>query len=625
MFVKIEMLLLNFSNPIYHSNQSIMMSAPTSTSTAYSDKCSIYDEAIDVLAKCEPFTSTNAKGDKNIAFLLHFPSDMDHSSETTSQVIRKEWGCEECVKRVKKMFYIVDSNGDGLLEPDADDVVLTEEQQEMVEEVRKFVREHLRKNLEVTEEKWRLEVVGSVDAWQKTMDKLDEKYTEDVARDYRKKIKSTMNLQTKLKGGYEHYYVNPSEVSSDGTDLLLMNKAFHKYQRLMSNLFEKFRNETEWKGMVDSLEMMLKILKGATYGEKFVASTTWFLKCFKRSSKPFYWMSMIERANFIGKAICTAPIGKELGNQAAIPFYHQVNDNIMGLLGIAQSEASMRRMVEQRLNPNYYQQKTAAPKAGAVAMAAKALGQFSVSVATTNELETDPRFSATIKVGKTSAIGRATTDIYAGLRTKGKTTKKPNGAAGFASRAANTCELPDFVTNIYKPTMTIVELMKHLKDGTIHALEIKYNHECTDTLITSTTLHQEKLIHSHMWLYLNDQPLRFPRFQKIKVSHVVPIETHTHTNCIFVLEGAREALHRNPCTHHNACLGEFLNSEYHSCKSTFMEVGRKIGIKTPEPHEGELAFGVGISKSTRLGNTLHKSAYIYINGINREIQINSWI
>lgn len=603
-----------------------MMSAPTSTPKTYSEKDRIYDEAIDVLATCKPFTSTNAKGDKNIAFLLHFPSDMDHSSETTSQVIRKEWGCEECVKRVKKMFYIVDSNGDGLLEPDADDVILTEEQKEMVEEVRKFVRERLRERPEVENEKWRLEVVGSMDAWQKTMDKLEGNYVERLCwGDYRKKIKSTMNLQTKIKGGYEHYYVKPSEVSSDGIDLLLINKAFHKYQRLMSKLFEKFRNETEWQGMVDSLEMMLKILNGATYGEKFVPSTTWFLECFKRSTKPFYWMSVIERANFIGKAICTAPIGKELGNQAAIPFYHQVNDNIMGLLGTAQTETSMRQMVEQRLNPNFYQQKTAAPKAGAVAMAAKALGQFSVSIATTNELETDPRFSATIKVRKENVIGRATTDIYAGLRTKGKTTTKPNGAAGFASRAANTSELPGFVRNITKPTMSIVELFKHLKDGSIYELEIKYSHECTDTLITSTTLDQEKLIHSHMWLYLNDQPLRFPQLRKIKVSHVVPIETHTHTNCIFVLEGAREALRRSPCTHHNACLGEFLNSEYHSCKSTFMEVGRKIGIKTPEPHEGELAFGIGVSKSTRLGNTLHKSTYIYINGINREIQINSWI
>ena len=622
------MLLSVFSIVIYQTNQSNMMSASTSNPNTYSDKDSIYDAAIDMLAKCVPFTSSNTKGDKLIAFLLHFPSEMDHSSEATSQVIRKEWGCEECVKRVKKMFYIVDSNGDGVLEPDADDVILTEEQKEMVEEVRKFVRERKKENLEVTEEKWRLEVVGSVDAWQKTFDELDTNFSEDVARAYKKSIKSTINLQTKMKGGYEHYYVCPSEVSSDGTDLLLMNKAFHKYQRLMSNLFEKFRNETEWQGMVDSLEIMLKILNGASYGGKFVASTTWFLDCFKRSSKPFYWMSIIERANFIGTAICTAPIGKELGNQAAIPFYHQVNDNIMGLLGTAQTEASMRRMIEQRLNPNYYQQKTAAPKAGAVAMAAKALGQFSVSVATTNELETDPRFSATIKVGKESRKNKSTIDIYEGLRTKGKTSSKPTGAAGFASRAANTSELPDFVRKIDcidKPIMTVVELFKHLKDGSIYELEIKYNDTCTDTLITSTTLDQEKLIHSHMWLYLNDQPLRFPQLRKIKVSHVVPIETHTHTNCIFVLEGAREALRRSPCTHHNACLGEFLNSKYNSCKSTFMEVGRKIGIKTPEPHEGELAFGIGLSKSTRLGNTLHKSTYIYINGINREIQINSWI
>ena len=112
-----------------------------------------------------------------------------------------------------------------------------------------------------------------------------------------------------------------------------------------------------------------------------------------------------------------------------------------------------------RLNPNYYQQKTAAPKAGAVAMAADALGQFSVSIATVNELETDPRFSATIKVGKDSdSTPEQETDIYAGLRTKGKTSSKATGAAGFASRAGGKKDkLPSFVRTTYdgKYTLTV--------------------------------------------------------------------------------------------------------------------------------------------------------------------------
>jgi hypothetical protein len=445
----------------------------------------------------------------------------------------------------------------------------------------------------------------------------------------RKKIEATMNLQTKDKGGYEHYYMNPNEVTSEGVDLRLMNKAFHKYQRLMSKLFEKFNREEEWNGMVDSLEMMLKILNGATYGSKFVGSTTWFLECFKRSAKPFYWLSVIERANFIGNAICTAPIGEELGNQAAIPFYHQVNDNILGLLGIAQSEESMRRLVEMRLNPNYYQQKTAAPKAGAVAMAAEALGQFSVSIATIKELETDPRFSATIKVGKDSdSTPEQASDIYAGLRTKGKTTSKAKGAAGFASRAGGKKdELPSFVCTTYdgKYTMTVCELMQHVKNGDINTVEVFYSDDHTDTMVTSTTLSPDKLIHPHMWLFLNDQDPRFLTNTIIRVTHLVPIQTQTHTNCMFVLEGGREAVGSRPYNP-NACLGEFLNSKYHACKSTFMEVGRKIGTKVPPPSDGELAFGIGVSKATTYNSRLHKPVVIYINGNRKEpITVANWI
>ena len=122
---------------------------------------------------------------------------------------------------------------------------------------------------------------------------------------------------------------------------------------------------------------------------------------------------MIERAHFIGTAICTAPIREEIGNQAVITFYHQFNDNILDLLESAKDEYSMKTMVEMRLNPNYYQQKTAAPKAGAVAMAAKELGQFERPASQPlMQLETDPRFSNTIKIGHDSPSSPRTRNRY---------------------------------------------------------------------------------------------------------------------------------------------------------------------------------------------------------------------
>ena len=142
-----------------------------------------------------------------------------------------------------------------------------------------------------------------------------------------------------------------------------MNKAFQRYKPLLFSMFDKFTRQEEWDGMIASLEIMLEILEEATYGEKFVASTRWFLNCFKRSVRPLNRISVVDQVQFIGNAICTAPITTELGNQAAMPFYHQVNNNILNLLGSAQSKEAMQKMVEERLNPDYYQQKTAAPKA----------------------------------------------------------------------------------------------------------------------------------------------------------------------------------------------------------------------------------------------------------------------
>jgi hypothetical protein len=618
-----------------------MMAAQTSqpNKNKYdSEKDRIFHEAIDVLAKCQPFTSTDAKGKKQIAFLVHlfepklpvvWPITLGGDPAiTASKIIRDEWGCDECRKRIRKMFNLMDADGDGILEPDADDVALTEEQKAMIAKVKDFIHERMRDRAKVPEETWQLRVVASTEEWQKTFDGLQEKQmTKAGVHHYQKEISSIMNLQTKSKGGFDHYYMNPSEVSSKDVDLLLMNKGFHRYQRLMSTMFDKFMRQEDWDGMITSLEIMLKILEGATYGHKFVASTTWALNCFKRSEKPFYRMSMIERANFIGTAICTAPIREEIGNQAVITFYHQFNDNILGLLESAKDEYSMRSMVEMRLNPNYYQQKTAAPKAGAVAMAAEALGQFDVHIATVNQLETDPRFSDTIKIGKDSvATPGEETDIYAGLRTKGQTSSIPKGAAGFASRArGKKDDLPSFVRTNYdgKYTMTICELMNHVKSGDITSVEVYYKDDLTDVMVTSTTLSQDKLIHPHTWLFLLNESPRFSKFTRLKVTHIVPILTNTHTNCLFILEGGREALRRRPYNP-NACLGEFLNSKYHACKSTFMEVGRKIGTKVPPPSEGELAFGVGVSKAS--GLSLNRSVEIYINGNRKKpITITKWL
>lgn len=625
------------------TTEPIMMN--TTAMTYETEKDRIYAEAIDAMAKCEPFTSTNAKGDKTIAFLVRFfqpieatyyPSGEVKSTkpptstmaEDASWIIKDEWGCEECRKRILKMFGLVDANGDGVLEPDADDIALTSEQREMVARVRSFIHDRTRDRSKVIAETWKLEVVASTEEWQKTHDNLQEKeMTKAGIHHYQKEINSIMNIQTKSKGGYDHYYMNPTEVSSKDIDLLLMNKAFHRYQRLMSTMFDKFMRQEDWDGMITSLEMMLKILEGATYGHKFVASTTWALNCFKRSEKSFYRMTLIERANFIGKAICTAPIREEIGNQAVITFYHQFNDNILGLLESAKDEYSMRSMVEMRLNPNYYQQKTAAPKAGAVAMAAKELGQFDVRIATVKQLENDPRFSATIKVGKDSvSTPGQETDIYAGLRTKGQTSSAPKGAAGFAARAGGKKdELPSFVRMTYdgKHTMTICELMNHVKSGDINSVEVYYDNNLTDVMVTSTTLSQDKLIHPHTWLFLLNESPRFRKFTRIKITHIVPILTNTHTNCLFILEGGREALRCRPYNP-NACLGEFLNSKYHACKSTFMEVGRKIGTKVPPPSEGELAFGFGVSKAT--GLSLNRSVEIYINGNRKKpITITKWL
>ena len=47
-----------------------------------------------------------------------------------------------------------------------------------------------------------------------------------------------------------YYQLENISISYEGTDLLLINRAFHKYQRLMSTLFDKYMRQEEWDGMI---------------------------------------------------------------------------------------------------------------------------------------------------------------------------------------------------------------------------------------------------------------------------------------------------------------------------------------------------------------------------------------
>ena len=127
---------------------------------------------------------------------VEFPKKRRRQSRLEDHSLRM--GMRGMWKRVsEKCSIFVDADGNGILEPEADDVTLTSEQEKMVTEVKKFIHECKRENPKVEDEKWKLEVVASTDAWRKVLDGLKE---EDGQLE-RKKIEATMNLQTKVRVG----------------------------------------------------------------------------------------------------------------------------------------------------------------------------------------------------------------------------------------------------------------------------------------------------------------------------------------------------------------------------------------------------------------------------------------
>ena len=443
-------------------------------------------------------------------------------------------------------------------------------------------------------------------------------------------LKSYGNLTNRSQGSYEHYYLDPSNICDNSVNLNLLDKAFKTYTPLLISLFDRheFRSEMAWEGMKNSLELVIEIFESVDYGLKLVPCSRWFLDCFNRTTTPFCHMSLSEKMDFIGKAITSAPISNGANGSAVITFYHQINKNVLNLLDSAKDKQSMKKMVKERLSPNNYQQKTALPSKASIEIAREKLGHFTTSLMTTEILET---YKHAIKVdnsNKKNLYGSSSENeksIYDMVRSKSsKHEQFTNTAAGFASRAASSnssTKLP-FVTKSYDASyeITMTDLIENIKNGNIWKLEVEASRLPTNAYVAECSLARKKMIFDHPWLFLNRQPNRFPNHGTLEVTHLVPIIIQTHTNCIFIIKGARKAHENKPITSH-CCLPEFLSTEYHQCKSVFKEIGLSTGISVPT--SGELAFGFGLSVS-KGSSSLCQSCQLYINGSHESIHVKRW-
>ena len=561
------------------------------------NKNDAYHSSLESFASCTPFVGSYIKDGKTIN--VSFLGEITFDSTLIENTIYTEWNCMTCRRRFRILSKLRDQNGAIFRYPKCDH---TPEANKVVLLTENFHKTASRNSDTMN---WSLRPVAKTGDWdnyykniQTKIDSLTNKINEmkdEVTKTDPINITSIMLTNGKIseytkekavlkkelimvsnfsklsirntgpESEFSHYYIQPDNFSDSEVNLGKIQKAFNTYIPLMLNLFSSSDYfGANWEAITNSLKMLLKILSSVDYGKQLVASTSWFLGCFNRSTKPFNNMTLDEKMDFIGKAIISAPISDGRDGTVVITFFHQINNNVLNLLSIAHDEHAMAELVRERMSPDNYRRKTAL-KAGNIDVAQKHLGDFTTTLMNTDMLE---KHDHVIKVKQnnyqttTTASGGS---IYDTLRTK---TAKNNlsGPAKFAARANSsvnsTTKLPSYVGKNMEGNycMTILELMENTKNGNIFKLEVCASSNVpTNAFVADCTLSRKKLIFDHLWLYLNYQSNRFKNYGKIEITHLVPIVTHTRKNIIFVLKGAREAIKARPINN-NCCLPEFLSS-----------------------------------------------------------------
>jgi len=393
-----------------------------------------------------------------------------------------------------------------------------------------------------------------------------------------------------------HTYISYDDVTDNSIDTALLQKTTNDYSSKIQSFLIKIWGQ---EGLRDSIEIFIRIAKMSTYGEKIVPGAEWLrmvldkIDLYANGKKSFDHLVAIERISLIGDIIFSSRT-----DSGVITDYHQANGgNVLGLLQTAQSEAAMKKIIEQRMCPTSYQRRVAPPKMGNIEEAEKTLGEFTNTIHTLEELRELPNTVTVCDIdGGEAAKEGVTSDVYASLMTSAQKKDPQKGKFNFAARSKSS---------VLSPT-TLTELMAMIKDGRITKLQLDVSsHSLTYT--AKTTLDRDKIIHPYLWWYKRDTQT------KVRGKHVVTDITHTktssrsHDNYTFRIDGL--AMKDMDATS-NCCFSEFLDTRVRrTCGPVFEAFNKLVPISVPSGPIS-LGFGTCVKNSAR---ELIRVITVYVN------------
>jgi hypothetical protein len=384
---------------------------------------------------------------------------------------------------------------------------------------------------------------------------------------------------------YQHVYAESTETSHVNAQPDPLQKLIHKYLYITTVMF----TSQGIPGIHESLDKFILILKsGIHYGDKLLNSTEWFRR---HIIEDFNKKSTMNKAIIVINSLLDAPYILGTDNYPISTHFHQMNGNVLDAMACAHNLNALKSLLNDRLSPSKYMQRSGEITEGNVREAEKMLGTFSTSMMTVNDAFTKYGAIMVPTVSKTDAVP------YSSLQIKTKKTKN-TGAAGLSARSAVINTLYDLIQDIKNNPGNNTDLYIDTTNGSPCAA---YNTYGLDS----------KIKYKHLWIYLNGNTSQSMGItNRTKIIGFLPLPNRG----VMIMTNTGDI--RKFATH-NCLLEEFLDPAYSRiCGKVFMKLNQTMNPIIPSSGsqtENGFAIGVGYSASTDLsqGGKLNRPIRIY--------------
>ena len=446
---------------------------------------------------------------------------------------------------------------------------------------------------------------------------------ESINEDYFNKLSDLSKPQ------YVHYYLPPSSknpktfgtLSEQETKIYYaeVSNSLKTYVPLIIAMLNKFTRD-DLIAIERSCEYLETVLKTATYAHNLIPGFNWFkraIEMIKSHSAISYdvWYDDINefshlplksQMDIVGNLIIPYRI-KLLDDDSdiyGITEYHQFNKNIISLLENAKSLRAMKTMVEERCCPTNYQRKTAQPNERNIQKSIEKLGDYQFIISTCAQLEQKDGCYAIVSPGvNQNSNGGAMAAMLALTRRGSKYDFGSRIREINMQKRVNPTTLTELMTLIQAEEITSLKLQNTDLHETVYIAE----HNINDRYVISP---------DYGWAFLNKESPRF--YGEKNITHVFHINKGNINNIVFIIENSKSC--RKITT--NVGWSNFLaESIRKTCGHVFEKVGQKVPVSYPGISNkcvGEsyktpnLAIGVGVSVIDEY-NSLNRSVQLRIN------------